>query len=118
MKLYSMAPNATVFLANFPKENAMQQDTKFLQDSIELSDDMVANLENYLPGGSTDDKEAQLLLDRITSVLQGLEIKLQRQGRELKPTEQYQQHKAAQQAVQAALVALKLYSAGQNENGV
>ena len=96
----------------------MQQDKKFLQDSIELSDDMVANLENYLPGGSTDDKEAQLLLDRITSVLQGLEIKLQRQGRELKPTEQYQEHKAAQQAVQAALVALKLYSAGQNENGV
>ena len=113
-----MAPNATVFLANPSKENAVQQHKKFLQDSIELSDDMVANLENYLPGGSTDDKEAQLLLDRITSVLQGLEIKLQRQGRELKPTEQYQEHKAAQQAVQAALVALKLYSAGQNENGV
>jgi len=96
----------------------VQQDTKFLQDSIELSDDMVANLENYLPGGSAADMEAEQLLGRITSVLQGLEIKLQRQGRELKPTEQHQQHKAAQQAVQAALVALQLYSAGQNEHGV
>jgi guanylate kinase len=80
--------------------------------SIELSDDMVANLENYLPGSPSAEKNAALLLDRIVDTLDQIDQRLQQAGRELKNSTEFKQHRAAQQAVQAAILAIQLDTAG------
>ena len=79
---------------------------------IELSDDMVANLENYLPGSPQTDKNAALLLDQIVDKLDQLDQRLQQEGRVLKNSTEFKQHRAAQQAVQAAILAIQLDTAG------
>jgi len=79
---------------------------------LELSDDMVANLENYLPGSPPADKNEALLLDRIVDKLDQLDQRLQQEGRELKNSTEFTQHCAAQQAVQAAILAIQLDTAG------
>jgi ribose 1,5-bisphosphokinase PhnN len=79
---------------------------------LELSDDMVANLENYLPGSPLADKNEALLLDRIVDKLDQLDQRLQQEGRELKNSTEFTQHRAAQQAVQAAILTIQLDTAG------
>lgn len=90
---------------------------KTKQACIKLDDDMVANLENYLSLAESPDLKTSPLLDQITEALVQLEARLMVQAREMRPSEEYQQISAASQAVQAAALALQLYSAGR-QNGV
>lgn len=83
---------------------------------IKLDDDMVANLENYFLLAESSDLKTDPLLDQITEALVQLEARLMVQAREMRPSEEYQQISAATQAVQAAALAIQLYSAG-SQNG-
>jgi len=62
----------------------MQKKLSSEYGSIQLNDDVVANLENYLPGSPSADKNAALLLDRIVDTLDQIDQRLQQAGRGLK----------------------------------
>jgi hypothetical protein len=86
--------------------------SKNKQAGIKLDDDMVANLEHYLSLAESPDLKTNPLLDQIMEALENLEARLLVQAREMRPNEEYQQISAATQAVQAAALAMQLYSAG------
>ncbi len=86
-------------------------------DYIQLDDDMVANLEHYLSLSENTDPKQKSLLDQIMKKLDQLQARLVIEGREMRPSDEYEQINAARQAVQAAALAMQLYSAGRLSGG-
>ena len=84
---------------------------------IQLDDDMVANLENYLSISDITDPKQKPLLDQIMKTLDQLQARLVIEGRKMQPSDEHQQINAARQAVQAAALAMQLYSAGRQNSG-
>ncbi len=81
-------------------------------DGIQLDDDMVANLDHYLSLGQNTDPKQKPLLDQIMKTLDQLQARLVIESRKMRPSDEHQQISAARQAVQAATLAMQLYSAG------
>ncbi len=78
-----------------------------------LSDDVVASLEDYLPGGvAVADDGGETLQREITAMLSRLEQGLALQRREMTPSDAFRKLSAARQAVQAAKLAMQLHHAG------
>ena len=79
----------------------------------ELSDEIVARLEEYLPGGTAVDEDGGTSLqNQIVATLTLLEQRLSKQSRTMMPAEEFQKISAARQAVQAAKLAMQLHHAG------
>ena len=95
----------------------MKTSEKNQAGGIKLDDDMVANLEHYLKLAGHPDRKTKPLLDQIMETLEQLEARLLIQSRAMQPSDEYRQISAARQAVQAAIVAMQLFSAG-NQNGM
>ena len=83
---------------------------------ITLDDDMVANLEHYLSLNENSDLKTNPLLDQMMETLVQLQNRLVIEGRKMRPSKEYQQISAADQAVQTAVLALQLYSAGRQNS--
>ncbi len=80
---------------------------------LELSDAVVACLEDYLPGGVAVDADGgKSMQDRVIATLSDLERRLSEQSRTMAPTEAFRKLVAARQAVQAARLAMQLHHAG------
>ncbi len=78
-----------------------------------LSDEVVASLEDYLPGGvAVADDGGETLQREITAMLSRLEQGLALQSREMTPSDAFRKLSAARQAVQAAKLAMQLHHAG------
>ena len=84
---------------------------------IQLDDDMVANLENYLSISDITDPKQKPLLYQIMKTLDQLQALLVIEGRKMQPSDEHQQINAARQAVQAAALTMQLYSAGRLNGG-
>lgn len=81
--------------------------------ALPLSDAAVANLEDYLPGGSAaGEDDGKALHDEVTSMLAQLDRRLSAQSRAMTPTEEFRKLVAARAAVQAAKLAMQLHHAG------
>lgn len=85
--------------------------------SIRLTDDMVANLEHYLSQSENTESKQTPLLDQIMKALDQLQARLAIEGRELRLSDEHEKITAARQAVQAAALAMQLYSAGRQTSG-
>lgn len=79
---------------------------------IQLHDDMVANLDHYLSLSEKTDPTQKPLLDQIMKTLDQLQARLVVEGRKMRLSDEHQQITAARQAVQAATLAMQLYTAG------
>lgn len=91
----------------------MKNGTNDSATALELSDEVVASLEDYLPGGvAADDDGGQSMQDRIIAALASMERRLSDQSRAMVPTEAFKKLVAARQAVQAAKLAMQLHHAG------
>ena len=90
----------------------MKSSQKIQAGGIQLDDDMVANLEQYLSDSDNTDPKQKPLLDQIMKTLDQLQARLVIEGRKMRPSDEHQQINAARQAVQAAALTMQLYSAG------
>ena len=90
----------------------MKTSQKRQAGGIQLDDDMVANLDHYLSLGQNTDPKQKPLLDQIMKTLDQLQARLVIESRKMRPSDEHQQIIAARQAVQAATLAMQLYSAG------
>ena len=91
--------------------------SKSTEVGIKLDDDMVANLEHYLSLNENADLKTNPLLDQMMETLVQLQDRLVIEGRKMQPSDEYEQINAARQAVQAATLAMQLYSAGRQNSG-
>jgi hypothetical protein len=117
MKLSLTAHYVSEYLDDFTKENKMKTSQQSQAGGIQLDDDMVANLEHYLSISDNTDPKQKPLLDQIMKTLDQLQARLVIEGRKMQPSDEYEQINAARQAVQAATLAMQLYSAGRQNSG-
>ncbi len=94
----------------------MNSNSDHFAGCIEVSDDMIADLARYLNENDGPEKNAKSLHKTIDETLSQLELRLEQQSREMKPSEEYRQLSAARQAVQAAALAMQLYHAGHKDD--
>ncbi len=91
----------------------MKPETNLSSAAPELSDDIVARLEDYLPGGSAVGEDGGVILqNQIITTLAQLEQRLANQSRTMMPADEFQKVSAARQAAQAAKLAMQLHHAG------
>lgn len=91
----------------------MQAETNKQSGMPALSDEIVARLEDYLPGGTAVAEDGGTLLqNQIVAALAQLEQRLSNQSRTMMPADEFQKISAARQAVQAAKLAMQLHHAG------
>jgi hypothetical protein len=112
MKLFLTAVFVSEFRDDFIKESSMNHSKQSQADGIQLDDDMVANLDHYLSLSQKTDLKQTPLLDHIMKRLDQLQARLVIESRKMRPSDEHQQISAARQAVQAATLAMQLYSAG------
>ena len=82
----------------------------------ELTDDMVATLEEFLPGGSLADGNGEALNAAITTALTQMEQRLTISARTPQSPEQFEALSAARRAVQGGQLAWQLHQAGRSAN--
>lgn len=117
MKSFLTARCVSEYRDDFRKENPLENSQQRHASGVQLDDDMVANLEHYLSPGENTDPEQKTLLDQIIKTLDQLQDRLVVESREMRPSDEFEQINAARQAVQAAALAMQLYSAGRQNNG-
>jgi hypothetical protein len=117
MKSFLTAHCVSEYRDDFIKENKMKISQQSQAGGIQLDDDMVANLEHYLSDSDNTDSKQKPLLDQIMKTLDQLQARLVIEGRKMQPSDEYEQINAARQAVQAATLAMQLYSAGRQNSG-
>jgi hypothetical protein len=117
MKSFLTAHCVSEYRDDFIKENKMNISQQSQAGGIQLDDDMVANLEHYLSDSDNTDSKQKPLLDQIMKTLDQLQARLVIEGRKMQPSDEYEQINAARQAVQAATLAMQLYSAGRQNSG-
>lgn len=79
---------------------------------LEMTDDMVATLEEFLPGGSLADGNGGALNAAISTALTQMEQRLAIRSRKPQSPEQFEALSAARRAVQGGELAWQLYHAG------
>ena len=85
-------------------------------DLPELTDDMVATLEEFLPGGGLAGTRGDALNAAITAALTNMEQRLATRSRTPQSPEQFEALSAARRAVQGGELALQLHQAGGSTN--
>ncbi|MBU3709893.1 MAG: hypothetical protein FGM20_12430 [Burkholderiaceae bacterium] len=82
----------------------------------ELTDDMVATLEEFLPGGSLADGNGEALNAAITTALTQMEQRFAISARTPQSPEQFEALSAVRRAVQGGQLAWQLHQAGRSAN--